>query len=428
MNSEYDEIVAEVSQKYGYEKEFSDVLKKVMGVMLDDKPEEEKQIFYRMLQHTPIVVLPHHSKLTEDELMEMYIGNVNPHIEEKDVNLGSYGAVEPSGAFCTEAILDENLKLIGEKQFIYIRRQNNNKFQELFDTDINIPHLIHELGHAVNSEINEYSMEDNVLIQRAGTGKFKSQITKTSEGKYIKEEIGRTGLMIEEALNTNEEQECVCKYLGITKDELSNLYKNGTISTSNYMGLMSEMTEHLLTKTSAEDIKKWRLTGDYRYIESINEALSHTAPYIKRADETKHIKNKRALFSNPLNPKMETFFKDYYDDFFADRSNMTPMELLDNCLLQCLDLKTHRLAVFNSFSDVEMDRYQDITKSVLTEGYVLINQAAMELEKNKTSIRSLTKNALQENITEEEMNNLKKDRLLIEEQNVVKENKEQIEK
>ena len=56
-NKEYKQIIEEVSQKYGYQEELQNVLSKILPAMLDTATYEEKQIFYRMLKHTPIVII-----------------------------------------------------------------------------------------------------------------------------------------------------------------------------------------------------------------------------------------------------------------------------------------------------------------------------------------------------------------------------------
>ena len=413
--NEYKELIDEVSKKFNYDEELSNVLNRVTNVVLDGKSSEEKKIFFRMLNHTPIFVLPYDTKVTEDELVEEHIGNVNPHIQEEKVDIGAYGETVPAGAFISEVILDENLNVTGTKQFLFVKRVANftergKKVCEMFGTDINIQHLIHELGHAENAEINQYTMDGNTLVQRVGTARIKSEITEISEGKYLKKETGRTGLMLEEAINTNEEQEKLCKYLGIDADTLAQLYKDNMLVPSNYQGLMSDMTEHLRQKTDVEALRMWRLTGDDKYIDTINRAMQQTDPYKKRIDDTQYMRDKRDLFSTPTSEKMKNFFEKYNKDFFPDKTNMTPMELLDNCLLQCFDIKTHNFYAFDPSSQEAMNKYRDCVQCVLKEGYVLINQAANNLEKGTISMKSLAKNALENNITEEEVKAISTDK------------------
>lgn len=407
-SNKYKELIDEISKKFNYDKELSDVLNRVTEGILDGKSEDEKNIFFKMLSHTPIVVLPYDTRVNEDEIVEEYIGNVNPHIQDEKVDIGAYGESVPAGAFVSEAILDENLNITGTKQFLFVKRVANftergKKVCEMFGTDINIQHLIHELGHAENAEINQYTMEGNTLVQRVGTANIKSEIKKIGDGKYIKKEIGRTGLMLEEGINTNEEQEKLCKYLEIDQEALRQLYRDNILGQSDYQGLMSDITKHFMERTDAEAIRMWRLTGDSKYIDTINRAMQQTDPYKKRNDDTEYIKDKRKIFSTPISERMKSFFEKYNKDFFPDKSNMTPIELLDNCLLQCFDIKTHNFYAFDPSSEEAMSKYKECVQSVIKEGYVLINQTSNNLEKSTISMKSLTKNALKDKLTEEEV-------------------------
>ena len=71
ISKEINDVVEEVCEKFGYDsndKENSDSLKtvllRVVTVMLKDSKQEEKNLFYQMLRHTPIVIT---EKLTREE-------------------------------------------------------------------------------------------------------------------------------------------------------------------------------------------------------------------------------------------------------------------------------------------------------------------------------------------------------------------------
>ena len=183
-NEEYSNIIDEIKQKYAYSEDLSNILKKIMPGMLDDLTSDERQTFYKMLRHTQIVIVPENSKVTDKELQEKYLGNVNPHIETEEVDIGEYGKTDPAGAFVSEPIIDENLKLKGVKQFLYVGAFDTTKLNtpssqrhyELFGTGIHVNHLVHELGHAFVSEQEPYSIEGDIITQRCGTAKIKSKI------------------------------------------------------------------------------------------------------------------------------------------------------------------------------------------------------------------------------------------------------------
>ena len=59
-------------------------------------------------------------------------------------------------------------------------------------------------------------------------------------------------------------------------------------------------------------------------------------------------------------------------DFFPDKTNMTPMQVLDNTLLQCYDNAVNRMC-FSPFIDGTMYIYSDLVGVILKEGYEQIN-------------------------------------------------------
>ena len=97
---EVNKIVNEVCDKFQYDttdKEGNDSLRTVLiricTIMLKDSNEEDRNLFYEMLRHTPIVVT---EKLTQEglkQLEEQYIGNINPHILDQNINLGRHRSI-----------------------------------------------------------------------------------------------------------------------------------------------------------------------------------------------------------------------------------------------------------------------------------------------------------------------------------------------
>ena len=127
MQEELNDIVEEVCVKFGYDsndRENNDslktVLSRVVAVMLKDSNQEDRNLFYQMLRHTPIVVTENLTREGYEKLKEQYIGNINSHIIEEDTSLGEYGKEIGAGAYVSEPIIDENLQVKGKKSFIYI--------------------------------------------------------------------------------------------------------------------------------------------------------------------------------------------------------------------------------------------------------------------------------------------------------------------
>lgn len=102
----------------------------------------------------------------------------------------------------------------------------NKKYFEMFQTGINVPHLIHELGHAYVSEETPYSIEGNIVTQRMGACTNKYKLTPIGNGQYESEQISMDGVFLEEGLNTNFEEDTLSKYLGLSLEDTLILYGN----------------------------------------------------------------------------------------------------------------------------------------------------------------------------------------------------------
>lgn len=378
-NKEYKQIIEEVSQKYGYQEELQNVLSKILPAMLDTATYEEKQIFYRMLKHTPIVIISKDDEERNKKILDKYRINPNKHIKELDIDEGEYGNQVPDGAFCSDPVLDEELNLLGSYQYLYVKALDNDnlvgnrkEFVELFGTRIIVPHLIHELGHAWAAEKNQYEIDENgILTQRVGTAELKYELKKQEDGTYTKRKISQTGLMIEEGLNTNIEEESMMRFLNIDSEKLDELYR-GILIPSNYRGLVSNTTSCLQTKTSKKLLRDWRLLGDKSAKEKLNTAIEQTERYHGRNELSEEMKNKIEIFNNPKSKTLEELFSRRKNEFFPDKTDMSGIEIIDNGMLQFYNIKVNQIA-FMGREDA-LTYYGDVIRSIAGEVYSLINQ------------------------------------------------------
>ena len=277
MNQEINKVVNEVCEKFQYDstdREGNDSLKTDVylfcTVMLKDSNEEDRNLFYEMLRHTPIVVTENLTPEGYKRLEEKYIGNVNPHIVEEKSNVGEYGKNVGAGAYVSEPILDENLQLKGKKSFLYIQKVNNRE-QQFFGTDINVSHLIHELGHAWHAEKDQYTMlPNNTLKNRTGTAEFIYSFSKNPDGTYTMHTDKVSGLMLEEGMNTLCEEQAMADYMNISLEEMKDLYVYLLIPSS-YQGYIANFVSYMLQQLNSKDFEQWRMYGD----SESKEELSH---------------------------------------------------------------------------------------------------------------------------------------------------------
>lgn len=375
ISKEYRDIVEKVSQKFGYDTDLKNTLNKVVPAMLYNANYEERQIYYKMLEHTPIIIVPSNTKISMEELKAKYIGNVNPHIIEEKTDEGEYTRVPPEGAFMVEPVIDENLNLIGRKQCLFVKAvDTTNKIPsnlkervERFGTGINVPHLIHELGHAWAGEIQTYSMEGNELIASIGPLESRYSLEPLEDGKFSIKKTSREGLFTEEGLNTESEIEAVARYLGITRKEVENIYKNDTSIMSSYYAWVAPMAAYLTEVVSKKDINLWRIHKDKNAMKRINEKLAHSQRYQERENPTPEDIKLMEFIKTPRTDLQRDIFARNLAVFGKERSDLTPLQLFEN------DLEKTFVISVNNFK-IGLEDYKELIYNVARPAYVMLNQ------------------------------------------------------
>lgn len=379
---EVNKIVNEVCDKFQYDttdKEGNDSLRTVLiricTIMLKDSNEEDRNLFYEMLRHTPIVVT---EKLTQEglkQLEEQYIGNINPHILDQNINLGEYSKSVGAGAYVSEPILDENLQLKGKKSFLYIQRVGE-KMQQFFGTDINVSHLIHELGHAWHAEKDEYTMlPNNILKERVGTAEFIYSFSKNANGTYTKHFDKVSGLMLEEGMNTLAEEQAMADYMNMSLEDIKDAYRTVLIP-SNYQGYISNFVSYMLQQLDSRDFEQWRMYGDSESKERIMSLMARTTYWKNReqdilpnSDSPRNYNKKKQIIARMQSNSVQAFFKQYESIYFPDVSQMSPLDKIENVLEQFYNMSTIKY-------NIDIEEYKEFLNSLGYEGYSLINQAS----------------------------------------------------
>lgn len=325
--------------------------------------------------------------------------------------MGEYGKSLGAGAYVSEPTIDEDMNLQGKKSFIYIQKVRGNA-KELLGTDINVPHLIHELGHAWNAEKEQFIMqEDGTLKERIGTSEFIYSFSKTSENQFVKKCTKVTGLMIEESMNTIAEETAMANYLDISLEEMRKEY-TASLVPSNYQGYMVDLVSYMLEKLGKEDFEHYRLYGETANRDKINKLMGQTDYWKNRetdilpsTDSPRSYDKKRTVIDRIDSQRVQAFFQEYEDIYFPDISKMTPIEKIDNVLAQKYNMNMVRY-------NMGIDNYKDFLERLGYEGFSLINQTAAlikakkkeessaEIEAQKTITPSAaTKNALKAGTT-----------------------------
>ena len=408
MNQEINKVINEVCEKFQYDstdKEGNDSLKtvllKICTVMLKDSSEEDRNLFYEMLRHTPIVVTENLTPEGYKRLEEKYIGNVNPHIVEEKSNVGEYGKNVGAGAYVSEPILDENLQFKGKKSFLYIQKVNN-KEQQFFGTDINVSHLIHELGHAWHAEKDQYTMlPNNTLKNRTGTAEFIYSFSKNPDGTYTMHTDKVSGLMLEEGMNTLCEEQAMADYMNISLEEMKDKYRTVLIPSS-YQGYIANFVSYMLQQLNSKDFEQWRMYGDSESKGRIESLMSRTKYWENReqdilptSDSPRNYNNKRQIIARMQGDSVQEFFKHYENIYFPDISQMSPLDKIENVLEQFYNMSLIKYSI-------DLEDYKAFLNSLGYEGYSLINQSS-DIKKKDELLHSVS------DVSLSEFNNVAKD-------------------
>ena len=401
MNQEINKVVNEVCEKFQYDstdKEGNDSLKtvllKICAVMLKDSNEEDRNLFYEMLRHTPIVVTENLTPEGYKRLEKKYIGNVNPHIVEEKSNVGEYGKNVGAGAYVSEPILDENLQLKGKKSFLYIQKVNNRE-QQFFGTDINVSHLIHELGHAWHAEKDQYTMlPNNTLKNRTGTAEFIYSFSKNPDGTYTMHTDKVSGLMLEEGMNTLCEEQAMANYMNISLEEMKDKYRTVLIPSS-YQGYIANFVSYMLQQLNIKDFEQWRMYGDSESKGRIESLMSRTKYWENReqdilptSDSPRNYNNKRQIIAKMQGDSVQEFFKHYENIYFPDISQMSPLDKIENVLEQFYNMSLIKYSI-------DLEDYKAFLNSLGYEGYSLINQSS-DIKKKDELLNSVSDVSLSE--------------------------------
>lgn len=408
MNQEINKVINEVCEKFQYDstdREGNDSLKtvllKICTVMLKDSNEEDRNLFYEMLRHTPIVVTENLTPEGYKRLEEKYIGNVNPHIVEEKSNVGEYGKNVGAGAYVSEPILDENLQLKGKKSFLYIQKVNNRE-QQFFGTDINVSHLIHELGHAWHAEKDQYTMlPNNTLKNRTGTAEFIYSFSKNPDGTYTMHTDKVSGLMLEEGMNTLCEEQAMADYMNISLEEMKDKYRTVLIPSS-YQGYIANFVSYMLQQLNSKDFEQWRMYGDSESKGRIESLMSRTKYWENReqdilptSDSPRNYNNKRQIIARMQGDSVQEFFKHYENIYFPDISQMSPLDKIENVLEQFYNMSLIKYSI-------DLEDYKAFLNSLGYEGYSLVNQSS-DVKKKDELLHSVS------DVTLSEFNNVSND-------------------
>ncbi len=402
----FDTFIEEVASKYGYSDELIEALKRVLPIMIDGKDEEEIQLLKDTLERVPIFIFD--KQLTKediDRIKESLIKGRNNHITEIDIDRGEYDKSEMVAAYDSYPIFDERMNIIDRVGFIYLTRlPEYRKTAQYYNTRIDISALIHELGHAWGAQKDEYEQyEDGSYVQRIGMIKSKFEVdrnSKTTKG------IEETGLYIEEALNTIEQEKVLYKLF-----EINDYKKIPGFLPSNYQGLMTRLMRTYLTILGDKGFVDYRLKKDESIIDNYQSLFERTKfstetyknpeYFIEKEREIQSFEKTKMI--DDAKKRVREFFSKYHSLYFEPQSETIGFySHLDNVLKQLYSLVSIKLMYFYEDEKekpeegyIKMaDAYHNMITSILSEGSIPLGEITalskeVELEQKEHGVITL---------------------------------------
>lgn len=418
-NRDINQIIDSVSQKFGYSEELNKTLKRIVPYMVKGKSEEVKDMLFDTLNRVKIFVLPNNAtKEDVDRCQAEVFGDTNKDVKFVEQDRGEYGKGVAAGAYVNEPVFSDEMNITGRQGFIYITELSKyDKLAEVYGTNINVSHLIHELGHAMASEKEEFVQDENGnYVNNVGACKITCKVDK--ENKTVISD-GYDGLFIEETLNTIEEENVLCDMLGI--ESINELKAKGYVPSS-YQGMMTDIMKSYVEKFGKERFDDFRFLKDREALKDIDKAIMDTEGWsFIQTDE--YEKKKRAKFAkvNELETtegakrSINNLFSEYDDVYFPDNSKFTPMQKLENVFAQVYNFGSVKYN-FDIMKPQNLEIYKEVVRSMINEGYVLKNQAK-EIPKREEQVKE------ESGFLSELKQSVKSDEEVVKEENKVSDNK-----
>lgn len=366
-NQNAEQLIQEVSTKFGYSQELSDLLLKIYYRVHSQESYEMQQNFFQTLQEVPIVIVDKMTEETYKQLQDTYLGEDRVKTQEEE---NEYNSMLAPGAYVSTPVLDKDGNLVGKRSFLYIERISSYQEEviEKLGTNIHVPHLLHELGHAQAARNQEYTQQGNKIIMHCGMIQKEYEV-EFQDGNPTLKETDCQGLYLEEGINTVWEYESVAKFLGVEPSKVDeNLYlgMQGLVR-SNYHGLMDGIAEKLQSIMGKSSIEQIRIFNNTQDKERFNELAQRTKYWNEGVHSSENIKKKKELFESPKSESWQEFCKKHEDIYFGINEDETPMEKIDNVLQQIYDMRTVKY-------NIPIEEYKEIMQSVISEAYYILNE------------------------------------------------------
>lgn len=408
-------IVDRVAEKFGYSDELVSALKRCIPAMIDGKSKEDIELLKQTLERVEIHTFEKNpTKEQRDELINKKVNGRNNHVKFTENDKGEYGKVVAPASYVTMPIFDENMNIIDRASILYITNLNENVEEaKFFGTNINLDHLIHELGHAWAAQKDEYIQKENGdYINRIGTIELFNKVNKEEK---IVEETEVRGLYTEEAFNSLEEEKALCKVLGISSiDQIPGHNK------SVYQVHMTDFAYLLNVNLKLDMLAKLRIQNDKSVIEELNELFKKTKHFENRKTEDycdfKEVMvksyNAEKGMSQGAKDKLNSFFEKYKELYFGKKETPNFMEYFDGVLEGLFNFSKVRFSFFDWDNGREFPSYRNAVLALRRDGVDPISEMRKIRDREQKGfflkLKKAVVNSLKKGIGKEEVERAEK--------------------
>jgi len=375
-----DVFIDSVSDKFGYSETLRNDLKRIVPIMLSGKSESKKQMLFDALSEVRIFVLPDGATVADLENCKSEVfGQDNNGVEFVEADMGEYSQNDfPAGAYISEPVFDEEMNIVGRNRMLYVQELSKySALNQVYGSNINLSHLIHELGHAWAAQTDEYIQNpDGSFVQNVGVCSITSRVDKDSR-KVVTEKT--EGLFVEETLNTIQEEDALLQLTNAKS--VSELAEKGYVRSS-YQGMQTDIMKSYVEKFGEDIFEEYRYSKDASALSSVEEALVDTEAWqILGTDEytskkkTKLSEVEQLQASPEAIARIKRLFEKYPEVYFPSNANFTPIQKLNNVLEQLYNFNSVKYNFNIMGNDNNLEIYKGVVSAMVSEANALRIQA-----------------------------------------------------
>jgi len=398
-------FIDSVSEKFGYSEILKNDLKRIIPKMLAGKDEKKRQMLFDTLSKVKIFVLPEGASLEDLEKCKSEVfGKDNVGITFEETDMGEYSKHElPAGAYVSEPVFDDEMNIIGRNRMLYVQELSRySGLNQVYGSNINLSHLIHELGHAWAAETDEYIQNpDGSFVQNVGTCAITSRVDKGTQ-KVISESVD--GLFVEETLNTIQEEKVLLELTGA--QSISELAEKGYVRSA-YQGMQTDIMKSYVEEFGEDVFEEYRYSKDASALADVEQALKDTEAW-QILGTQEYLDKKRAKLAEVENlqtsygeralssiTKIIGLFDKYDDVYFSSNSKFTPIQKLNNVLEQLYDFNSVRYNFNIMDNNNNLEIYKGVVSAIVSEANALRIQAKDVIVRDSNNFMARLKSEVQ---------------------------------